>query len=218
MADGAANGPLLRHRGRMRYQKVMGHATIADDHRSQTDQDRLTCKTLQDEIARSLPEAERKVCPARRVWFLEGNPIVGHSRLKAGIRVLFWSGQSFPTPALQASGTFKATGKRYAPLSDVDRALLRIWLADARSIQWDCESIVEQEGRLERLARPPVRDKRTIAAFAPPPFRPTMLPPDPFGPVRPSSTRSGGGSGRPVGVAPQLRQEACSPGAPLPRR
>ncbi|CAN5700879.1 hypothetical protein BH24ACI3_BH24ACI3_14450 [soil metagenome] len=26
------------------------------------------------------------------VWFLDGNPIVGYSKLKAGIRLMFWSG------------------------------------------------------------------------------------------------------------------------------
>jgi hypothetical protein len=34
------------------------------------------------------------------VWFLDGNPIAGYSKLKDGVRLLFWSGQSFEEPGL----------------------------------------------------------------------------------------------------------------------
>ena len=35
------------------------------------------------EICKHLPEAENKIWHAHPVWFLEGNPIVGYSKLKA---------------------------------------------------------------------------------------------------------------------------------------
>jgi hypothetical protein len=42
------------------------------------------------------------------VWFLEGNPIVGYSRLKAGIRLMFWSGASFDEDKLKpGTGKFR---------------------------------------------------------------------------------------------------------------
>jgi hypothetical protein len=39
---------------------------------------------------------------AIRYGFLHGNPIVGYSKLKDCIRLLFWSGQSFDEPNLTA--------------------------------------------------------------------------------------------------------------------
>lgn len=40
-------------------------------------------------INRFLPEAENKIWHGHLVWFLEGNPIGGYSKLKAGIRLMF---------------------------------------------------------------------------------------------------------------------------------
>jgi hypothetical protein len=34
------------------------------------------------------------------VWFLDGNPVVGYSKLKQCVRLLFWSGQSFKEQSL----------------------------------------------------------------------------------------------------------------------
>ena len=44
--------------------------------------ERKTCELLAKEIERALPDAENKVWHAHPVWFLDGNPIVGYSRLK----------------------------------------------------------------------------------------------------------------------------------------
>ena len=49
--------------------------------------DRAICRLLAAEIERALPEAESKVWHAIPVWFLDGNPIVGYSKLKGGIRL-----------------------------------------------------------------------------------------------------------------------------------
>jgi hypothetical protein len=104
------------------------------------------------EIDRTLPQAERKLWHRHPVWFLEGNPIVGYSRLKDSLRLLFWSGQSFDEPELRPEGTFKAAEARYTSVSDVDVAALRRWLEKARSIQWDYKNIVKRKGKLERLS------------------------------------------------------------------
>ena len=58
-------------------------------------------------------EAENKIWHAHPVWFLEGNPIVGYSKLKNCVRLLFWSGQSFKEKGLKKEGTFKAAEARY---------------------------------------------------------------------------------------------------------
>jgi hypothetical protein len=116
-------------------------------NRAQSPEDRQTCELLAQEIDDALPEAENKVWHAHPVWFLDGNPVVGYSRLKGGIRLLFWSGQSFATPGLKPEGKFKAA----ASLDDVSKLALRSWLAECRKIQWDYKNIVRRRGTLERL-------------------------------------------------------------------
>jgi hypothetical protein len=103
-------------------------------------------------IDKALPQAESKLWHAHPVWFLEGNPIVGYSKLKDSVRLLFWSGQSFEVPGLQPEGKFKAADKRYASPEEVDPKILKRWLAQAKTIQWDYKNIVKRKGRLERLA------------------------------------------------------------------
>lgn len=53
------------------------------------------CELLMGEINKNLPNAESKIWHAHPVWFLNGNPVVGYSKLKDSVRLLFWSGQSF---------------------------------------------------------------------------------------------------------------------------
>ena len=99
----------------------------------------------------ALPEAESKIWHAHPVWFLDGNPVAGYSKLKNCIRLLFWSGQSFEEPGLQNEGSFKAAEKRYTSVDEVSTADLERWLAKARNIQWDYKNLIKRKGVLERL-------------------------------------------------------------------
>lgn len=112
--------------------------------------DRAICNLLAKEISRALPEAENKVWHAHPVWFLDGNPIVGYSKLKDCVRLLFWSGQSFAAKGLQKEGSFKAAEARYTAKSDVDVEALAAWLAESRDVQWDYQNIVKRKGKLLR--------------------------------------------------------------------
>jgi len=85
------------------------------------------------------------------VWFLDGNPIVGYSKLKDSVRLLFWSGQSFDEKELKKEGSFRAAEARYTAADQVDTKALRRWLAKARDIQWDYKNLIRRKGRLERL-------------------------------------------------------------------
>lgn len=105
---------------------------------------------LADEIDRALPEAERKIWHAHPVWFLDGNPIVGYSKLKGPVRLLFWSGQSFDEPGLAPEGSFKAAEARYTSVDEVDTEVLARWLATSRDIQWDYEHIRANRGLVPR--------------------------------------------------------------------
>lgn len=118
---------------------------------SHSDEDREICKLLSREIDRGLPEAESKIWHAHPVWFLNGNPIVGYSKLKNCVRLLFWSGQSFDEEGLQKQGSFKAAEVRYTSADQVDIQDLKRWLSKSREIQWDYKNIVKRKGVLERL-------------------------------------------------------------------
>ena len=117
----------------------------------QTTEDREICDILSEEISRNLPEAENKIWHAHPVWFLDGNPIVGYSKLKGSVRLLFWSGQSFEEDALQKEGSFKAAEIRYTSAKQINRIDLKQWLEKSRQIQWDYKNIVKRKGVLERL-------------------------------------------------------------------
>ncbi|GLQ57219.1 DUF1801 domain-containing protein [Devosia nitrariae] len=119
---------------------------------AQTGEDRQICTALKEIIDRQLPEAESKIWHAHPVWFLDGNPIVGYSKLKSSVRLLFWSGQSFATPGLTPEGTFKAAEIRYTSPDEIDAAALARWLEEARLIQWDYKNIIKKKGRLDRIS------------------------------------------------------------------
>jgi hypothetical protein len=127
------------------------HPDTVNYNTSLEPQDREICDRLADEIDRNLPEAENKIWHAHPVWFLEGNPIVGYSKLKDSVRLLFWSGQSFEEEGLKKEGSFKAAEARYTAADQVDIEDLKRWLAKARDIQWDYKNLVRRKGRLERL-------------------------------------------------------------------
>lgn len=122
---------------------------------AQAPSDRAICQVLARQIDLCLPEAENKVWHAHPVWFLEGNPIVGYSKLKNCVRLLFWSGQSFAAGGLVKEGSFKAAEARYTAVDQVDVEKLARWLRDAREIQWDYKNLVKRKGRLERLQKKP---------------------------------------------------------------
>lgn len=109
------------------------------------------CELLANEIDHCLPEAENKIWHAHPVWFLDGNPVVGYSKLKNEIRLLFWSGQSFDEDGLKPEGGFKSAGARFTSAEQIDLGSLQRWLAKSRDIQWDYKNIVKRRGRLERL-------------------------------------------------------------------
>ena len=118
---------------------------------SQSANDKAICNALADEIDSNLPKAENKIWHAHPVWFLDGNPIVGYSKLKDSVRLLFWSGQSFDEPGLQTEGSFKAAEARYTSVDEINKKDLKRWLAKSKKIQWDYKNIVKRRGVLERL-------------------------------------------------------------------
>lgn len=120
-------------------------------NKSQSPAERDICNVLYEEINLHLSKAEKKIWHAHPVWFLEGNPIVGYSKLKSCIRLLFWSGQTFEAKGLEPEGSFKAAEVRYTDVSQINKKDLKRWLGQAKKIQWDYKNIVKRKGVLERL-------------------------------------------------------------------
>ncbi|MGS2760821.1 DUF1801 domain-containing protein [Sinomicrobium sp. M5D2P9] len=121
-------------------------------HNAQSEADREICDFLYEEISRNLREAENKIWHAHPVWFLEGNPVVGYSKLKDGIRLFFWSGASFDEEQLKpGTGKFKDASIRYTDVDEINPDDVKRWLEKARDIQWDYKNVVKRKGELKRL-------------------------------------------------------------------
>ena len=110
------------------------------------------CSALEQEINKELFEAECKIWHAHPVWFLDGNPIVGYSKQKPGIRLMFWSGADFEEEGLIVrEGKFKDASVFYNSTSEIDVEALNRWLKKSRDIQWDYKNIVKNRGKLDRI-------------------------------------------------------------------
>ena len=128
------------------------HPDITNYHETLSESDQAICALLAETIASELPEAEGKVWHGHPVWFIEGNPIVGYSRQKAGLRLMFWSGADFGEEGLDVRDEkFKDASVFFTRMEDIDQEALRRWLQRSREVQWDYKNLVKCKGRLERL-------------------------------------------------------------------
>ena len=110
------------------------------------------CDVLAREIDKNLPRAENKIWHSHPVWFLDGNPTVGYSKQKPGIRLMFWSGADFEEAGLAVVGKkFKDASVFFNDVSEVTKSDLRRWLRKAGEIQWNYRDLVRRKGRPERL-------------------------------------------------------------------
>lgn len=107
---------------------------------------------LATEIDKNLPKAENKIWHRHPVWFLDGNPIVGYSKLKSGLRLMFWSGVSFDEKDLKrGTGKFKDASITYTSEDQINTKDLKRWLKKAKDIQWDYKNVVKRKGKLVKL-------------------------------------------------------------------
>lgn len=130
----------------------MAHTDITSYNRSQADAYKHICELLAAELSKGLPAAESKIWHGHPVWFLNGNPIVGYSLQKPGVRLIFWSGADFGEPnLLPGSGKFKDASVFYNTADEINTEDLKRWLQKSEQIQWDYKNIVKHNGVLERL-------------------------------------------------------------------
>jgi hypothetical protein len=132
--------------------KIKMNQDITTYNKQQPDPFNEICDLLSLTISNELIESESKIWHAHPVWFLDGNPIVGYSKQKKGIRLMFWSGSDFDEENLNVRGPkFKDASIFYNHVSEVNSKELIGWLKKAREIQWDYKNIIKKKGKLERL-------------------------------------------------------------------
>ncbi len=130
------------------------HPDVIRYHEQQTAAHKAVCDLLGQTIDRHLPEAENKLWHAHPVWFLNGNPIVGYSQQKPGIRLMFWSGADFEEESLNVHGKkFKDASVFYNDVSEISTKDMKRWLEKARDIQWDYKNLTRRKGQLLRVDR-----------------------------------------------------------------
>ncbi|MFY0665218.1 MAG: DUF1801 domain-containing protein [Natronospirillum sp.] len=128
------------------------HPDILNYNAQQDPEFKDICELLAQTIDHGLPEAENKIWHRHPVWFLDGNPIVGYSKQKPGIRLMFWSGADFEEAGLNVLGKkFKDASVFYNDVTEINEADVIRWLSKAREIQWDYKHIVRNKGLLRKL-------------------------------------------------------------------
>jgi hypothetical protein len=126
------------------------NAEIQKYNNGQTTVDKEICDLLAMTIDSELIEAESKIWHAHPVWFLDGNPVVGYSKQKAGWRLMFWSGASFEEEKINVLGKkFKDASIFYNSVEQINIKDLKRWLKKSREIQWDYKNVVKRKGILK---------------------------------------------------------------------
>ena len=115
-----------------------GPKTVAAYVKAQKPGLAAVCRLLRKEIDATLPMAGAKIYHAIPVWFIAGNPVVGFSvTAKKQVNLLFWNGQAFDEPDLEAVGKFKAAQVQFGDVEEIDKKKLKKWLKKAGKDIWD---------------------------------------------------------------------------------
>ncbi|HMR46025.1 MAG TPA: DUF1801 domain-containing protein [Bacteroidia bacterium] len=119
---------------------------------SQLPEDKKICDLLASAINSELKVAESKIWHAHPVWFINENPIVGYSKQKSGLRLMFWSGIDFEEEGLNVHGEkFKDASVFYTSIEQINLKDLKRWLKKSKTIQWDYKNLVKRKGQLVRI-------------------------------------------------------------------
>lgn len=128
--------------------------TIQQYNLLQSGVEQQICFVLSEIITQNLTNAEGKIWHGGPVWFLNGNPIVGYSKQKLGIKLMFWSGADFEEPLLQpSSGKFRDASIIYTQPEQINLADVKRWLEKSIAIQWDYKNIVKRKGKLVKITQ-----------------------------------------------------------------
>jgi hypothetical protein len=136
-------------------------ATVAAYEKGLEAGPKAVCVTLRRFITSAMPEATSKVWHGSPVWFIGENPVVGYTARPSGVVLLFWNGQSFGEPALEAIGSFHAAQVRYPGAVAIDAKLLARWLEKAKTDIWD--SVAYRRRALAKAKRGKTAPRRSRA-------------------------------------------------------
>lgn len=126
--------------------------TIQEYNNKQEDKFQGICKLLASIISREFGDFESKIWHAHPVWFIDGNPIVGYSIQKRGVRLMFWSGADFDEIGLNVIGAkFKDASVFYNSIEEVDEESVKRWLSKSKLIQWDYKNLIKRKGQFEKI-------------------------------------------------------------------
>lgn len=126
--------------------------TIQEYNNKQEDKFQGICKLLASIISREFGDFESKIWHAHPVWFIDGNPIVGYSIQKRGVRLMFWSGADFDEIGLNVIGAkFKDASVFYNSIEEVDEESVKRWLGKSKLIQWDYKNLIKRKGQFEKI-------------------------------------------------------------------
>lgn len=117
------------------------HASIAAFVNAQKPALAVICRVLRKEIDATLPMSGAMIYHGMPVWFIAGNAVVGFSvNAKKKVNLLFWNGQAFDEPDLEAVGKFHAAQVQFDDVEELDRKKLKKWLKKAGKDIWDFEA------------------------------------------------------------------------------
>ncbi len=88
-------------------------------------------------IDANLKTAESKVWHGAPVWFIGENAVVGYSKKKAGVSLLFWNGSNFGEDGLKNVGSFYAAEKIYASADELVEKDIKRRLKLSKELIWD---------------------------------------------------------------------------------
>ncbi len=95
------------------------------------------CDRLRQNIDAALPQATSKMWHAIPVWLVGENVAVGYTARKSGVMLMFWNGQHFDEPELEATGSFHTAQIAYDDAAQIDEQKLARWLEKAGTNIWD---------------------------------------------------------------------------------
>lgn len=98
------------------------------------------CDRLRQLIDAALPQATSKIWHAIPVWWVGENVVVGYTERKTGVMLMFWNGQRFDEPELEASGSFHMAQIGYDDVAQIDESKVARWLEQAGTNIWDFAS------------------------------------------------------------------------------
>ena len=121
---------------------MIAKETIASYVSAQKPELAAVCRLLRKEIDATLPMAGAMIYHGMPVWFIAGNAVVGFGvTSKKKVNLLFWNGQAFKEPDLEAVGKFRAAQIQFGDAEEIDKKKLKKWLKKAGKDIWDFEGM-----------------------------------------------------------------------------